>query len=93
MSSAHDASKLITPPLIQIRVANAFTPLPLQIRVANAFKRAGYERHRRLSLLAEASSHQPGGQDGHWWTKKTDLVEMKGPAHQPLLEEDADTNV
>eukprot|EP00116_Pleurobrachia_bachei_P000491 sb/3460753/ len=62
-----------------------------QIRVANAFKRAGYERHRRLSLLAEASSHQPGGQEGHWWTKKTD-VEMKGPAHQPLLEEEADTN-
>ena len=62
-----------------------------QIRVANAFKQAGHERHRRLSLLAEASSHKSqSGHDGsHWWTaKKNDNSKLTGykSAHQPLLE-------
>lgn len=53
-----------------------------QIRVANAFKQAGHERHRRLSLLAEASlskhsfsklsTSASGTSAVHWWAKKSD---------------------
>lgn len=73
-----------------------------QIRVANAFKRAGHERHRRLSLLAEASSNSfksnpSDASPAHWWTKKSSEsdIKLKGmkPASQPLLEEEDDTNV
>lgn len=76
--------------------------IPFQIRVANAFKKAGHERNRRLSLLAEASSNSlrstpSDGSTPHWWTKKSDGdIKMKAtkPAAQPLLEGDEDdTNV
>lgn len=73
-----------------------------QIRVANAFKKAGHERNRRLSLLAEASSNSlksspNDASPAHWWTKKSSEsdIKLKGmkPASQPLLEEEDDTNV
>ena len=75
-------------------------PTKSQVRVANAFKRAGNERHRRLSLLAEASSNsgRPTDSNNHWWAKKSDSEGVKmnnmKPAAQPLLEGDEnDTHV
>ena len=66
-----------------------------QVRVANAFKRAGNERHRRLSLLAEANSGRPADANNHWWAaKKSDSEGIKmnnmKPATQPLLEGNED---
>jgi len=67
-----------------------------QIRVANAFKQAGHERHRRLSLLAEASLSKHSsftklsnsGSDSavHWWAKKSDSdVAIKQPTSNKSL--------